>query len=952
MFENLSKQELIKLLKSKNKENSELQEKLQQKSDELQQKNEELQQASDELQQKNEELQQASDELHQKSEELQQASDELHQTQTELESIKSFCAENHQKVVQLIVSSKVRLESYSNSDLYPDSCDYEQSLAFEFRLVKSLIANNLRLSGLHAKQFVPSSEKMGYPGNNKKNLEPEKEPAESVGTFSKDDSTKEIYNQKPEAESLSKEEQAYNVAVGAEKTIESALNKAGRKLNRIFSDFPEKNNKGEDSKPKTTEGTPDRSTSRVNDTASPSTKNNARASEGFKRLAEFMNVCNHLKSKDPLNKNFEPDNRCSKNQKENSLNLGAEEVAVGGSISSSKGTVVYCPICKRYETAEVIYNGNENDHLLNINRYRLELIERLVRKFKCKKCGSIISDKLTPDSKTVFDENKSVESNKVDESLSETLSAQSDLSESEIMEQQEQDVKQQETLLNTLASKSKLVQKNQQLLEENSRLTPKQFAYCDIGMMFPADFNLKTATMFPVITGGKLTLGTVATFIFEHNFNNMPYSRIFSNFRHSGLKRSTAFAAIKAFDRLVLHKEAEIIRDEILKSHIIHADESQVHVRAADSEGRENRQFTCWQFCNSHLDEARYAWYDINESRSQDVPYNILKDADISKSVVVTDGNQTYDKVLKELSATHAYCYAHLRRAVLDDLTDMKLKDLFQELISDCCCYEDVFEKFPEFVKKHEIGYEEGLMMALFFNINCLFALEHDLDITQEDYLEQVKEIRASHSSFFINNIEEIIKGLAKKSVHVIDRNGVKTFKSNKQEVYGNSIAYALKRLEGLKQFLSDPEIPLTNSLCERGFRDFAVAKHGFYFIDSIDGTHSFADQMTICRSCINNGVDPHNYMIWLGWNVYQRYMSKYPTGRITSPSPQYIPTQKIPKDEISRYKIRTDLKDLPAGEYAEIGIYDKRYKAITDDIDFTGLGILDYKKQCLKDRI
>ena len=187
MFENLSKEELIKLLQSKNKENSELQEKLKLKDDELQQKSEELQQTNDELQQKSEELQQTNDELQQKSEELQQtndelqqkseelqlASDELQQTQTELESIKSFCAENHQKVVQLIVNSKVRLESYSNSDLYPDSCDYEQFLAFEFRLVKSLIANNLRLSGLHAKQFVPSSEKMGYPGNTKKNNEPE-----------------------------------------------------------------------------------------------------------------------------------------------------------------------------------------------------------------------------------------------------------------------------------------------------------------------------------------------------------------------------------------------------------------------------------------------------------------------------------------------------------------------------------------------------------------------------------------------------------------------------------------------------------------------------------------------------------------------------------------------------------------------------------------------------------
>ena len=85
---------------------------------------------------------------------------------------------------------------------------------------------------------------------------------------------------------------------------------------------------------------------------------------------------------------------------------------------------------------------------------------------------------------------------------------------------------------------------------------------------------------------------------------------------------------------------------------------------------------------------------------------------------------------------------------------------------------------------------------------------------------------------------------------------------------------------------------------------------------------------------------------------IHDQISTKYPTGRITSPSPQYIPAKEIPDDEISRYKIRTDIKDLPAGEYAEIGIYDKRYQAITDNIDFTGLGILDYKKLCLKDRL
>ena len=50
----------------------------------------------------------------------------------------------------------------------------------------------------------------------------------------------------------------------------------------------------------------------------------------------------------------------------------------------------------------------------------------------------------------------------------------------------------------------------------------------------------------------------------------------------------------------------------------------------------------------------------------------------------------------------------------------MKLKDLFQELISDCCCYEDVFEKFPEFVKKHEISYEEGLTQEAIMKLATL----------------------------------------------------------------------------------------------------------------------------------------------------------------------------------------------------------------------------------------
>ena len=577
---------------------------------------------------------------------------------------------------------------------------------------------------------------------------------------------------------------------------------------------------------------------------------------------------------------------------------------------------IWCPHCQLWEDVELISNGDPDNRLIHIRNIRIEQIIRLSKKYKCKNCGSMITSRLTANANGIYYRN-SVEQKALDENKDEIADAD-------------------------LVLKSHL---------PDHKLSPMEFSLCSLRNLRPKNFDFELAERFPLLDGGKLTLGS-AVHIVESRFSQItPYNRQIG--AHGlNIPKSTVMDCIKSLARLVSYQIAtRLIKPMILNEcNVIHMDESNIHVRAADSNGKKNRQFTCWGISSSVLSGFNYSWYRIDESHGQDVAVDILREGKTDKSKfknLMTDGNNTYNQVAEDHSVVHVYCLAHCRRKVIDALEKMNILKVYNSVISKCLSVNDFYEEFVAELKQNEdLSTEDILVISLFFNINTLFALEHFLKISDIDYLKKVATIRSTFSVKALENIEEILNCLAKKSINMTkDKNGNTVFKDNGQTCYGEAVAYLYKRLDGIKAIFNDPEIPLTNSLQERAFRDFAVSKHSSLFIDSIDGCTTLASHLSVIMSCYKSGINPYDYLVWFTFNFYQRFQRMYPKGKIQTPKAQLLELEQIPVDERDKYKT----KSIDKIEYAIIPIYDKRYECPLDSVSVDGLSIMDYKRLCLQ---
>ena len=377
-------------------------------------------------------------------------------------------------------------------------------------------------------------------------------------------------------------------------------------------------------------------------------------------------------------------------------------------------------------------------------------------------------------------------------------------------------------------------------------------------------------------------------------------------------------------------------------------DESNVHVREANSNGTANSMFTAWQISSGELENERLTCFRIDESHAQAVAMDILNDPEKNFALLMTDGNVSYNEVAIKLGVVHVYCLAHTRRAFLKAMQHMGIDKIYERTIEKCSCYRDFPEKFAEEISAEEEALSDDSIkvILIFFYINCIFALEHNLSLLDPDYLAKVKTIRENYTRVYLDKINNLVDSLTENAViFTIGKDGRQKAKNNGQCQYGDALVYWLERKDGIAKIIDYPECPLTNAVAELAFRDFSISKHSFYFIDTIDGCTTLASHLSVTYSCYRNGVDPYDYIVWFTYNLYARYVKMHPNGKICAPKPDYIPLADIPMDERRRYKTKV----IDGMEYAIISIYDKRYHCMLDDVPTDGLSILDYKKQCLK---
>ena len=105
-----------------------------------------------------------------------------------------------------------------------------------------------------------------------------------------------------------------------------------------------------------------------------------------------------------------------------------------------------------------------------------------------------------------------------------------------------------------------------------------------------------------------------------------------------------------------------------------------------------------------------------------------------------------------------------------------------------------------------------------------------------------------------------------------------------------------------------------------------------------MDGAHAFADYLTIANTCIMNGVNIPDYLIWLIANFKVRMEDMVLNQTIPEPNDFSSKLYFKPQKKINE-KANADSPD----EEKRFGIYHEKNPSVYDLIDITGLTPMDY---------
>ena len=138
---------------------------------------------------------------------------------------------------------------------------------------------------------------------------------------------------------------------------------------------------------------------------------------------------------------------------------------------------------------------------------------------------------------------------------------------------------------------------------------------------------------------------------------------------------------------------------------------------------------------------------------------------------------------------------------------------------------------------------ENTLPIIAMNKIKKLFAIEKEIEALSPDKKVKIRQLKSKPliDDFF----------LWCKS----NQNATASAKLSK------AFKYVMNHEEGLRQYLYDGYIPMTNSLDERVIRPFTTGRKNWLFSTSVSGAESSANAYSIIETAKANGLDPYKYL-------------------------------------------------------------------------------------------
>lgn len=269
----------------------------------------------------------------------------------------------------------------------------------------------------------------------------------------------------------------------------------------------------------------------------------------------------------------------------------------------------------------------------------------------------------------------------------------------------------------------------------------------------------------------------------------------------------------------ILNPLYELIKEKLINqtANVIHSDETPIEV--LDYLRKENRKNGyIFAYVSSFYNNPIYL-YDFNKTRETDKTQSML---DGYKGYVVADGYTGYNE-LSNKGIKIQRCFAHIRRK-----------------------FYDIVKVLPDEQKKISVANE------MVKRIDKLFAIEAQLKAESKTPLEIGKARKTEKYSKITEDIYSYLDSI------------------NAEE--GTPLYAAVKYFKNIREesrtFLEDGHIPISNNICERAIKPFAIMRRNVLFAKTENGAALSGRIFTIVQTAKANGLIVDKYIEYVLENI------------------------------------------------------------------------------------
>jgi transposase len=313
--------------------------------------------------------------------------------------------------------------------------------------------------------------------------------------------------------------------------------------------------------------------------------------------------------------------------------------------------------------------------------------------------------------------------------------------------------------------------------------------------------------------------GLLAQIIIDKYVDHLPLYRQMQRFERSGVKLpySTLTDWVSASCKLITPLY-EALKNQVLQSGYLHADETPIKVMDKDKKGQTHRGYY-WVYQDSI---RKLVFFDYQEGRGREGPSGILENF---HGYLQTDGYGTYEAFDKEKGITLMHCMAHARR-------------MFNEALNN----------------------DEARASHAMEQIQMLYAIERELRENNCSF-DQRKAVRQERS---VPVLEALGKWMKEQYMEVPPKSSI-----------AKALAYSIERWNRLSLYCNDGMLNIDNNPVENSIRPVAIGRKNYLFAGSHEAAQRSAMLYSLLGTCKMHGIEPYQWLRDLLQNIADHPINK-----------------------------------------------------------------------------